>query len=293
MGRLRPPGYRDLKKGDRLVLINPDNTRRVVEVTSVGEGRASGRAIGPQGPEGRVRAISSATILCREGEREVRCAANLVAGDLVYTPSHRSGVQYGKVVVGKNGGLGLLRWDESKQEWLKRPQDILHDAQWFAHESEPSALDRFFQRIKEDRERWEASSGRSGFRRVDGSDEYHWREKQRRWDLSTPNPTYFRPLSKWERGEFHAEASNSLIGVEVAADENGVILTRFSETTHSTRPTVEAASDNGNTPGQPSTTKSTVDGTAVDGPPGHSAAPVGGNWLTRGWRYALRFLLKI
>lgn len=43
MGSLEPPGFRYLKKGDGVVLIDPDNTRSVVEFTSVGQGAASGR----------------------------------------------------------------------------------------------------------------------------------------------------------------------------------------------------------------------------------------------------------
>jgi hypothetical protein len=232
MGRLKPPGYRDLKVGDRLVLINPDNSRRVVEVTSVGEGRASGRLVGHRGPEGRVQQIYSGTILCREGEAEIRWANNLVAGDLVYTPSHKSGLQYGKIVASRNDSVGLLRWDESKQRWLKRPQEIAYDAQWFAHESEPGASDRFFERIKEDRDRWEASSGRSGHRRIEGSDEYWWQAKERRWNLSKPEPTYFRPPSKWDRGEYLTDPENvRTIGVHVTAHESGYTIAPISNGT--------------------------------------------------------------
>ncbi|KRQ88940.1 hypothetical protein CQ10_37945 [Bradyrhizobium valentinum] len=113
MGRSEPPGYRDLKKGDGVVVINRDNTRRIFELTSVGEGRASGRLVGPEGPERQVQPIYSGTILCREGEKEVRCIGNLVPGDLAYTASHKSGLQHEKVIVGKNDALALLRWDES------------------------------------------------------------------------------------------------------------------------------------------------------------------------------------
>jgi hypothetical protein len=227
MGRLSPPGFSDLTAGDRLVLIDPDNSRRVVQVTSVGEGRASGRPVGPNGPEGRVQKIYSGTILGRDGGPEIKCVSNLVAGDLVYTPSHRSGLQYGRIVAGKSG-IALLRWDEKREGWLKKPQDIPWDTQWFAHEGDTEAFDRFFHRIQQDKEQWEASSGRSGYRRVEGSDEYSWRAKERRWDLSRPDPTYFRPLSKWERGDRPADPAGALtIGVQVTIDENDITLTHF------------------------------------------------------------------
>lgn len=231
MGRLQPPGFRDLKMGDRLVLIHPDNTRRIVEVTRVGQGTASGRFVGPEGPEGRVQKISAGTILCREGQAEIRCAGNLVAGDLVYTPSHKSGLQYGKIVSNGNAGLGLLRWDESNEDWLKRPQEIPWDTQWFAHESEPAAPDRFFERIKEDRRRWKASSGRSGFQRIEGSDVEWWRTKERRWDLSRSDPTYFRPPSKWESGEYLSDPKDVLtIGVHVTGHEDGCTIAQMTNT---------------------------------------------------------------
>jgi hypothetical protein len=176
---------RDLKRGQRVILTDLNNNRFVVEVTSVGEGAASGRRIGPNGPEGRVMKIKSGALLCLEGELVMKWAGNLVPGDLVYTPGHQSGVQYGRAVLTPSGAVKLLRWDETKREWLKRPQELPEEVQWFGHDSEPGVQERFFARIDDDRARWLASPGRSRQRQRHG--------KERRWDLDAPEPNYSSP----------------------------------------------------------------------------------------------------
>lgn len=111
----------------------------------------------------------------------MRWAGNLVPGDLVYTPNYRSGLQYGRAVLIGDRDVGLLRWNEAKGEWLKRPQRDFRDVEWIAHESEPGALDGFFKRIKQDRGQWQASPGRSRVKVDRATGEERWVEKRRRW----------------------------------------------------------------------------------------------------------------
>lgn len=179
--RPKPLSLSDLCPGDRIVLIALDNSRYTVEVTSAANGSARGRRIGPNGPEGKTEPIHSGSLLCREGQPEVRWAGNLVPGDLVYTPNYRSGLQYGKAVLDGARGVRLLRWNEAKGEWVKRPTDHFGHVEWIANESEPGALDGFFKRIDQDRAQWLAAPGRSGYKLDRTTGEYEWQEKRRRW----------------------------------------------------------------------------------------------------------------
>jgi hypothetical protein len=171
-----------LRPGDRVVLITLDNRRYTVEVTSARNGSARGRRIGLNASKGQTEQIYSGSLLCKEGQPEVRWAGNLVPDDLVYTPEYRSGLQYAKAALIDDRTIGLIRWNEAKREWLKHPQHVCDPLEWLAHESEPEALKKFFRRIDEDRAHWQASPGRPRWMldRVTGA--FYWHEKRRRWD---------------------------------------------------------------------------------------------------------------
>jgi hypothetical protein len=178
----QPLGMRDLARGDRLVLQNLDNSRYTVVVTSVGPGRASGRRTGPDGEAfGTVGKIYYWQIIGRDGEPAFKHAGNLIPGDLVYCSDYRSGLQYGKAVMSRNGAIRLLRWNEATGTWLKRPQETYCKIEWIEHESEPGALGRFFDRIKEDRSAWLDSPGRSRMKLNPRTGYYEWHQKERRW----------------------------------------------------------------------------------------------------------------
>src|SRR3954447_5851173 len=76
-----------------------------------------------------------------------------------------------------------------------QPESV--SVQWFAHESEPGALERFFARIREDRRRWEASPGRSRDKLNRETGWYEWHSKERRWNLDESEPHYFRQPQSW------------------------------------------------------------------------------------------------
>lgn len=174
----------DLLPGDRVVVIAMDNSRRAFTVTSVGERSLSGRPDTEDGSRAKVERIRIGMLLGREHDAEFRHAGNLVPGDFIYTPNHRSGLQYGKVVAGRHGNTVIVRWDESRDDWLRRSQEIPYDAEWISHESEPGARKSFFARIAEDRAAWLASPGRSGYRPNRRTGCHEWKSKERRWRAS-------------------------------------------------------------------------------------------------------------
>lgn len=172
--------------GDRVAVIREDNGRRLFDVTAITTRGVFGVAVEEGQGANRVR-LRSHSILGREGEPEFRYVGNLVAGDLVYCPGSRSGLQYGRIVPWRSG-LGLQRWDEAKEDWLRNPQEIPHDCQWYAHETEARAVELFFERIKVDRLAWQSSPGRSREVYDRQTHEGRWRQKVWVWHVGDLAP---------------------------------------------------------------------------------------------------------
>ncbi len=223
LNRMTRTSLGDLKKGDRLLLQELDNSRYVLEVTSASHGAASGKRIGPDGTAiGRVQRVKSWQLLCREGGTPIKGTANLVPDDLIYDPYHRSGLQYCKAVLISGDHVGILRWNEAREEWTKHPtQPSSYEIEYLGRADNIDDLKRFFVRIKTDRAAWEASPGRSGMVQVKGDERgtYGWREKQRRWQGEGKAPVRVR-APKPDRHNFDTDAkivSRRTINVNLSA----------------------------------------------------------------------------
>ena len=141
-------------------------------------------------------------IVGREGGPIEKHGGNLIPGDLIYTPHHKSGLQYARVTKrDKYGNCSGVRWNEAEQAWTKTARPFYHDdeLEWLGHESEPGALDSFHSRIGKDRAAWQASPGRTAMARVPGEENtYYTRFKERRWQGEDQPPVRFSEAAKWD-----------------------------------------------------------------------------------------------
>lgn len=176
---------RDVRRGDRVMLLNADNSTWIGEILAASSNPLKVKPINADGMLGAAIEVHTSQLLAREGQKPVKHAGNLIPGDLIYTPDHRSGLQYGKVVRGsRHNTVTCLRWIEAKSEWTKNaiPLHEWSGIEFIGHESDAAALNSFFTRIEKDRAMWQASSGRSGMVRVPGEPGvYAWQQKQRQW----------------------------------------------------------------------------------------------------------------
>lgn len=196
-----------VKKGDKIVVQEADNSRWVAEITSTSQGALRGKRTEAGS---KVQKIYAHQIIGREGGPIEKHAGNLIPGDLVYTPSHKSGLQYARVTkCDKWGNVQCVRWNEAANEWTKNARPLYSDdeLEWLGHESEPSAMARFKSRIQQDRSAWQASPGRTGMARILGEENaYYTRFKERRWKgegdapvrYSEPPPPMEPDVQRWD-----------------------------------------------------------------------------------------------
>lgn len=179
-----PLRKRDVRKGDRVILLNENNSTWLGEVTAASGSQIKIKPFNSDGTPGDPIEVHPSQLLAREGGARVKHAGNLIPGDLIYTSNHRSGLQYAKIARGsRHSRVTCLRWIESKREWAKTETDVATwDLEILGHESNVTELNAFFVRIEKDRAMWQASSGRSGMVRAHGDpDTYVWQQKQRVW----------------------------------------------------------------------------------------------------------------
>lgn len=191
----------EVAKGDRIQVQNADNNRWLVEITSTSQGALRGKRIENGKPVGRVQKVYAWQLIGRDGGPIEKNAANLIAGDLIDTPSHKSGLQYAKVVKrDKWGNTQCVRWNEANGERTKHPRHLYFDdeLEWLGHESDEQAVSAFHQRVGKDREMWQASPGWSRFAPVPGEDHtYYFKQKERRWQGEEKAPVRFAEPEPW------------------------------------------------------------------------------------------------
>ncbi|MEQ1671052.1 MAG: hypothetical protein ABL893_09360 [Hyphomicrobium sp.] len=188
-----------IKKGDKIVVQEPDNSRWVAEITSTSQGALRGKR--PE-PGSKVQKIYAHQIIGREGGPIEKHAGNLTPGDVIYTPSHKSGLQYARVTKrDKWGNVQCVRWNEAANEWTKNSRPLYGDdeLEWLGHETEPGVMERFRSRVQQDRAAWQASPGRTGMARIpDEENTYYTRFKERRWQGEGETPVRFSEPPAWE-----------------------------------------------------------------------------------------------
>ena len=181
----QPLRKKDLCAGDRVLLLNDDNSRWLAELTSASSNMLKVRPVRQDGTLGNRVEVHLSALLAREGGQLVKHSGNLIAGDLIYTKDHRSGLQYGKVVRGsKYPSMTCIRWFETKGHWTKAPTplDAWTSVEYLGHDTDPMAVQAYFARIEKDRQYWTASGGRSAFvRDPQEPGSYYWRQKSRVW----------------------------------------------------------------------------------------------------------------
>lgn len=188
----------EIKKGDRIVVQELDNSRWIAEVTSTSQGALRGKRMDPGN---KVQKIYAYQIIGRDGGPIEKHAGNLLPGDLIYTPSHKSGLQYARVTKRDRwGNIQCVRWNEAANEWTKSPRPLYNDdeLEWLGHESEPGALEQFKIRVQQDRAAWQSSPGRTNMARVPGTENvYYTRVKKRRWQGEGMAPVRFSAPGEW------------------------------------------------------------------------------------------------
>jgi hypothetical protein len=193
---------RDIKRGDRVLLLNEDNTRWLGEVTAASGNPFKARPIAPDGTLGAAVEVHSSQLLAREGRKPIKHGYNLIPGDLIYTSKHRSGLQYGKVVRGsRHHRVTCLRWVEAKSEWTKTAGEVHEwsDVEVLGHDSDPYAMRAFFERINKDRAMWQVSPGKSAWTSVPGEPGAQgWSQKQRVW-AGEDQPPARRSADDWSQ----------------------------------------------------------------------------------------------
>lgn len=191
----------ELRKGDRIVVQELDNSHWLAEITSASNGGVSGKCIENDQLVGSVLKIYAFQIIGRVGGPIEKHGGNLIPGDLVYTPHHKSGLQYARITKrDKWGNQSCVRWNEAQNEWTKTPRHFYGDEglEWLGHESDDGALDRLHTRISQDRMGWQASSGRTAMARVPGEENtYYTRFKERRWQGEDQPPVKFSEPVVW------------------------------------------------------------------------------------------------
>jgi hypothetical protein len=189
----------EVKKGDRIVVQEPDNSRWIAEITSTSQGALRGKRLDE--PGSKVRKIYAHQIIGREGCPIEKHGGNLIPGDLIYTPQHKSGLQYARVTKRDRwGNVQCVRWNEASGEWTKNPRPMYGDDElaWLGHESEPGVLERFKARVQHDRAAWQDSPGRTNMARVPGTENvYYTRMKERRWQGEEAAPVRFSEPGEW------------------------------------------------------------------------------------------------
>ena len=210
----QPLKKKGIRAGDRVILLNDDNTTWIGEITSASSNPLRIRPVMPDGKLGDKIDVHTYQLLGRENGRRVKHIGNLISGDLIYSQDYKSGLQYAVVVRGsKYPSMTCRRWMEAKSAWTKnatRLNDWSH-LEWLGHESYSEALEAFFARIEIDRKRWLACSGRSGFvRDPNEPGTYRWQQKARVWRGHGSEPVQFASAN-WSNFERAREPKRSLI----------------------------------------------------------------------------------